>query len=64
MADDSAAEVARLLTVVGEEPDLIRDLAVTATRLQEILDAKARLQAMSGSQLRAGIFRRNVVRRP
>lgn len=64
MTDDPATEVARLLTVVGEESKLIRNLADTATRLQEILDAKARLKAMSDMQLPVGVLTSSGVRRP
>lgn len=64
MTDDPATEVARLLTVVGEEPTLIRNLADTATRLQEILDAKARLKEMSDGHLPVGILTSCGVRRP
>lgn len=64
MDEDPDAEVARLITVVADEPGLIRELSAIADRLLEVLDAKARLQSLPNARWRAGFLRRNKVRQP
>ncbi|MBN9103592.1 MAG: hypothetical protein J0I14_01190 [Propionibacteriaceae bacterium] len=55
--NDSPVEVARLFSLLGQEPAAVRRLSDT-TKLQEIQDAKLRLAAMNGPALRAGLRRR------
>ncbi|QLQ15508.1 MAG: hypothetical protein HZY73_07240 [Micropruina sp.] len=56
--NDSPVEVARLLSLLGQERAAVRSLAETTAQLQEIQDAKLRLAAMNGPALRAGLRRR------
>lgn len=56
--NDSPVEVARLLSLLGQERAAVRSLAETTAQLQEIQDAKLRLAAMNGPALRADLRRR------
>lgn len=64
MNHDPDAEVARLVTLVGEEAGLIRDLAIIAERLLAVMDAKRQLRTLATGQRRAALLRRARAGRP
>jgi len=58
VADEPTARIARLFDLVWLEPAVIRNLAMSMAKLEEIQDAKVQLAALPQVERRAGMVRR------
>lgn len=58
VADEPTARIGRVLDLVWLEPAVIRNLAMSMAKLEEIQDAKVQLAALPRADRRAGVVRR------